>query len=117
MGKKFDKEEAKKFLFQREEKKREEQEKERKRVLQKAISILEKEFKGSDVEIYLVGSVLRPFSFSSQSDVDVVLKNYKGDRFEFWVNLEKKIGRDVEIISFETCQFQESILKDGLKVV
>ncbi|HEX2583462.1 MAG TPA: hypothetical protein VHL30_05035 [Chlamydiales bacterium] len=113
----FDSEEAKKFLLEREQKEKQEKERERKNLLQKAISILEEEFTGTAVEVYLIGSILRPFSFTSKSDVDIVLKNYKGDRFDFWTKMEAKIGRSVEIIAFETCSFQEFILKNGLKVL
>ncbi len=117
MEEKFDSEEAKKFLFAREEKEKQHREEDRKAVLQKVISILKKEFQGSSVEVYIVGSILRPFSFSSHSDVDIVLKNFKQDRFELWPKLEREIGRTVEIILFETCRFQEFVLKEGLKVI
>lgn len=117
MAEKFDSDEAKKYLFAKEEKEKEQRENERKLLLKKAISILEKEFKGSSVEVYLVGSILRPFSFSIHSDIDVVLKNYIGDRFDFWVKLEKEMGRKVEIIPFETCHFQEFVIKEGFRVI
>ena len=117
MNDSFDYEEAKEFLLAKEKKEREQGEDERRRLLQKVISVLEKEFKGSDVEVYLIGSLIRPFSFSARSDVDVVLKNYKEDRFDFWAQLERKLGRKVEIIPFETCRFQEFVLKEGLRVI
>ncbi len=113
----FDSEDAKNFLLARERKEKEERERDRKDTLQKVTSILKKEFEGTAVEIYLVGSILRPFSFSVHSDIDVVMKNYKGDRFDFWTKLEGQIGRTVEIIPFETCPFQEFVLKEGLKVL
>ena len=117
MEEKFDSEAAKEFLLAREEKEKKQREEDRKAVLQKVTAILKKEFKGSAVEAYLIGSILRPFGFSSHSDIDIVLKNYKGDRFEFWARLEREIGRRIEIIPFETCRFQEFVLKDGLKVI
>lgn len=113
----FNEEKAKEFLSERERKERSAQEEERKQLLEKVITLLKAEFKNSPVEVYLVGSVLRPFSFSSRSDIDIVLKNYTGDRFEFWASFENKIGRSIEIISFETCKFQEFVLSEGLKVV
>jgi predicted nucleotidyltransferase len=112
---------AKKKLRAREARKRtpeeEQQDEERKALLKKAISILEREFKGSSVEVYLIGSILQPFYFTARSDIDVVLKNFNGDRFEFWARLEREIGRTVEIISFESCHFQEFVIRDGFKVV
>lgn len=117
MEKEFNTEEAKKFLLAKEEKEKSQRETERKAVLKKTISILERMFKGSTIEVYLVGSVLQPFCFSPRSDIDIVLKNHHGDRFELWTTLEQEIGRNVEIIPFETCHFQEFVLKDGYKVV
>ena len=117
MEENFDIEEAKKFLFAKEEKEKKQREEERKTIFKNVVLVLQKEFKGTNVEVFLVGSILQPFHFSSRSDVDVVLKNYKGDRFDFWVKLEEKIGRKVEIIPFETCHFQEFVLKNGFKVI
>ena len=117
MTKEFDQEDAKKFLADRANKEKDRYEKERKTLLEQVISILRQEFGGSSVEVYLVGSIIRPFAFSSRSDVDIVLKNYEGDRFDLWTRLEKKVSRSVEIILFETCPFQDFVLKDGFKVV
>ena len=113
----FDADEAKKFLLERDRKEKEERENARKKLLEEVIAVLKEEFKDSSVEVYLVGSITRPFAFSSHSDVDIVLKNFNGDQFDIWTKLEKIIGRSVEIILFETCHFQEFVLKDGLKVI
>lgn len=110
MKEKFDREEAKKFLFQK-------QEKERIALLQTDISFLEKELKGSSVEVYLVESLLGPYSFTANLDVDMVLKSYKGHRFELSAKLKSQIGRKVEIIPYEKIQFQEFVLIHGLKVM
>lgn len=115
-SKDFDEEEAKSFLIQREKKEKELNETARKELLQKTISVLKEEFQNTSVEVYLVGSILRPFEFSIRSDVDIVLKNYQGDRFALWAKLEKKIGREIELIPFETCTFQEFVAKEGLKI-
>lgn len=60
--------------------------------------ILQEEFHGSSVEVFLVGSILKPFQFAERSDIDIVVKNYDHDRFDLWTKLETKIGRTVEII-------------------
>jgi predicted nucleotidyltransferase len=113
----FDSKKAREFLLRKEREEKEAQEQSRQNLLREISTILRGEFEKTPVEVFLVGSILRPFAFTSSSDIDVVLKNYKGDRFEYWAQLERKIGRDVEIILFETCTFQEFVLKDGLKVV
>jgi len=116
MSDEFNQEEAKKFLLNREQREKEEQEKERQEILKKAVAIIQRELQNAHLEVYLVGSILRPYSFSANSDIDIVIKNFKGDRFDLWTKLEKEIGRKVEIILFETCSFQEFVLKEGLKV-
>ena len=117
MNKKFDSDEAKKFLLAKEKKEKQEREEERKALLQMVISALKKEFEGSAVEVYLIGSIIQPFRFSLRSDIDIVLKNYREDRFDLWAKLERTIGRKIEVILFEKCQFQEFVLKEGFKVV
>jgi|SRR3569832_769881 len=116
MSEKFNAKEAKRHLLAKEEKEKSKQEDERKSLLIKVIDTLKREFSGSSVEVYLIGSVLHPFRFTARSDVDIVLKNYQQDRFEFWARIEREIGRKVEVIPFETCPFQEFVLKEGLRV-
>ena len=116
MGEIFNQDEAKQFLHAKEEKEKQAREKGRLSVLQKVISILKKEFEGSHVEVYLIGSILHPFAFSSRSDIDIVLKNFKEDRFDIWAKLERIIERKVEIILFETCRFKDFVLTQGYKI-
>lgn len=113
----FDYEEAKKNLAHLDEEKQKANEQTRQDFLTKVISILKEEFKSSNVEVFLVGSITRPFSFTPNSDVDIVLKNFHEDRFDIWTKLERKMERQVEIILFEKCHFQEFVLSQGLKVV
>ncbi len=117
MKKQFDRQEAKKFLLAREEKEKQQQEDSRQRILQHAISVLQKKFIESEVQVYLVGSVLRAYDFNTTSDIDIVIRNFKGDRFQLWSELENLLERSVEIIQFETCHFKEFVEKEGLKVV
>ena len=117
MDKEFNYEEAKKNLFTKQEQSKQEREADRQSVLNRVIAVLKKEFNHSGVDVYLVGSILVPFAFSEHSDIDIVLKHFEGDRFDVWTKLEGQIERNVEIILFESCHFQEFVLKDGFKVV
>ncbi len=71
----------------------------------------------SNTEVYLVGSLTQPYMFHSGSDIDVGVKNFKGDRFDLWTKLESSFNRNVEMIIFEDCHFQDHILKNGSKVL
>lgn len=113
----FDRDEAKKFLFERETAAKEKLEQERQQIFQKVVAFLKEEFKGTDVEVYLVGSLLIPYRFTNSSDVDIVLKNFHEDRFDLWTKLEEKIGRKIEIILFEKCSFKKFVIAQGFKVI
>lgn len=113
----FDVDAAKKFLQEREKNEKEHFEKIRKKVLEDTISILKETFQGSSVEVYLIGSILQPFQFTNRSDIDIVLKNFQGDYFDTWSKLQQRIDRTIEVILFETCHFQDHIMKCGQKVL
>lgn len=117
MEREFDTEKAKAFLSEKEQKEKEQKEQERLLVLKKTQDILKEELANANVEVFLVGSVIVPYKFHSRSDVDIVVKNFDGDRFALWSKLERKIGRDVELIKYENCSFQEHVDKEGLKVI
>lgn len=112
----FDQEAAKKFLLKKSEKEKQHLEELRQLILKKTLDVLSREFKGTGVEVFLVGSIIKPFQFTSHSDVDIVLKNFVGDRFDLWTKIEDQIERNVEIILFEKCHFQDFVLLEGLKV-
>jgi predicted nucleotidyltransferase len=113
----FDTEAAIKFLRERERSEKNEREEERQKVLHKVTLVLKEKFADSGVDVYLIGSILEPFGFSPHSDIDIVVKNFHGDRFDLWTALEHQCGRTVEIILFESCSFADHVVKYGLKVV
>ncbi|MFI5343067.1 MAG: hypothetical protein ACHQUC_02475 [Chlamydiales bacterium] len=117
MNKNFDTNQAKQFLEQRESLAKEERERTRKAIFTLAVDSLKNLFMDSDVEVYLVGSITQPYMFYPRSDVDIVVKNFIGDRFELWSQLEMLIKRNVEVIIFESCHFQEHVIKSGYKVL
>ena len=117
MDKKINADDAKKFLEDQEIARKEKEEINRKAMLELVIESLRQLFEKKSVEIYLVGSVIKPYMFRPDSDIDVVLKGFKGDRFEIWTQLEAMIKRNVEIILFEYCPFQDHVLNSGYKVM
>lgn len=86
-------------------------------MLEKCSPVLKNNFSDARVDVYLVGSIVRPYQFRRDSDIDIVLKGFSGDRFEVWTKLEKALNRSIEIILFETCPFQDYVVKYGLKVI
>lgn len=117
MANEFDFSEAKKNLSEMSKSKSDHLEKERLQVLEQTLVVLKDFFKESPPEVILVGSLIVPGAFNSSSDIDIVLKNFHGDRFEVWPLLERKLGRDIEIIIYEKCSFRDHIDQFGLKVL
>lgn len=117
MSQEFDYNAAKKNLQRIEDKKQALIEKERLAVLERTQSVLKEMFKGSGIEVFLVGSVVVPGKFHEGSDVDIVLKGFTGDRFELWPELERKIDRQVEVILYEKCSFKDYIDQNAFRVV
>lgn len=113
----FDFDEAKKFLEKRAQKRNEDDEQLRLSVLKNTQKLLTDEFANSGVEVYLVGSITRPYAFRKNSDIDIVLKNFTGDRFDLWPKLEHALDRNVEIIIYENCHFQDHILTQGVRII
>lgn len=117
MSEDFDRKRAKKSLQIREENEREQREQKRLECLEKVIKLLRNEFAENEVQIFLVGSITRPYQFYDNSDIDIVVKGFTGDRFELWSKLERILDRNIEIIKYENCGFQDHIDTQGLKVV
>lgn len=113
----FDIEKAKQHLKARESQNKEKDESKRKELLDTVITYVRNTFAHTDVEVYLVGSIIQPFQFHERSDIDIVLKNFKGDRFDLWTQLETVSKRNVEVVIFENCPFQKHVITHGYKVV
>ena len=117
MNKAFDVNQAKRFLENRESLDKDKRERERKAVMAVALESIKGLFTNTAVEVFLIGSITQPYMFYPHSDIDIVVKNFKGDRFDLWTRLEMLIKRNVEVVVFENCHFQEHIIKSGYKVL
>ena len=113
----FDVQEARRHLREREKLEKEKREKDRKELLERVITHLQSLFSDMDVEVYLVGSITRPYRFTKQSDIDIVVKNFSGDLFALWAKIEEKVERSVEVILYEKCHFKQHVESEGLKVI
>ena len=117
MDKPFDIKEARENLAKKEHSEQESFERQRRDIMVRTLSILKDFFKEKEIEVFLVGSLTLPGKFTPNSDIDIVLKNFHGDRFEVWAELERQIGRKVEIILYEKCTFQDHVDEYGIKVI
>ena len=68
-------------------------------------------------EIYITGSLLVPFRFGKNSDIDIAVKGLPGeDYFPLLAHLEDLLPRTVEIIDLEDCRFKDKIIEKGLRI-
>lgn len=97
--------------------KREKMEKERKRILKRttnALSCLSKEIKFS--EAYLFGSLILPYRFKEDSDVDIGFWGLADENFFYAIAfLSREIGRDVDVLQLENHPFKDKIQAAGVK--
>ncbi len=117
MNDNFDTDAAKKSLIKKQEEKLNLDEQVRQIELAKIIKILKEEFVNQAIEVFLVGSITQPYKFHKNSDIDIVLKNFKGDRFDTWSSIDRKIDRTIELILYKKCHFKDHIDQHGLKVL
>ncbi|MDD5090127.1 MAG: hypothetical protein PHQ23_04345 [Candidatus Wallbacteria bacterium] len=92
---------------------------ERKRaaVLQHTINVLKARFTGTQMQAWITGSLIREGTFGEGSDIDIVLKNYTGSRFDIWCDLADELGENLDVILYEKCGFREHLDEHSLKVV
>jgi len=74
--------------------------------------------KGKDYGIhqaYIFGSVVRPYHFTEQSDVDVAVDSVLSEYFfDAMAGLSEAIGREVDLVDLSKCHFAERIRQRGL---
>jgi predicted nucleotidyltransferase len=67
-----------------------------------------------ECNVYLIGSIIRPGSFSDGSDVDIAVENYTGSRLDLFMELSELIDLPVDLIIMERCQFADQIREKGI---
>ena len=68
-------------------------------------------------EVYITGSLLVPYKFSSRSDIDIAVKGLRQeDYFTLLSRLNEYLPRNVELIELENCRFADKIKATGLKI-
>lgn len=96
--------------------KKEKWEEERKRVLQRtvnALNLLTREIKFSEAHIF--GSLIHPYNFRDDSDVDIGFFGLADeDFFRAIALLSREIGRDVDVIQLESHPLKDRIQTAGI---
>ena len=67
-------------------------------------------------DVYLFGSLSKPYRFWESSDVDIAFKALDKDRLCFTISfLSRQLGRDVNVLPIEEIHFREKILREGIR--
>ena len=101
------------------ESRKEDLEKKRHEILEQTITEIKSVFNNSNVqEVYITGSILIPYKFTSRSDIDIAVKGLTAvDYFPVLSKLEESLLRIVEIIELENCRFADKIIGNSLRVM
>jgi len=71
----------------------------------------------SFTRVYLFGSLVKPYAFYPESDIDIGFTGLKGaDFFKAMAFLSSELGREVDVIQMEGHKLTPKILKEGLRV-
>ena len=94
-------------------------EKKRQEILQLCVIELKKYFESLHVKsLYITGSLLIPYRFRSQSDIDIAEEGLSQEKyFQAIFELGGLLSRKVEIIELENCRFAKEIMESGLKII
>ena len=107
------------LLYEIEESGKEDLEKKRHEILEQTIIEIKSVFNNSNVlEVYITGSILIPYKFTSRSDIDIAVKGLSAvDYFPILSKLEESLLRTIEIIELENCRFTDKIIRISLRVI
>ena len=94
-------------------------EKQRQDILKRCIVEIREYFMPLDVtSLYITGSLIIPYRFSSRSDIDIAVEGLPPEiYFSAIFELGEILSRTVEIIELENCRFADKIREDGLKII
>ncbi|RKY03231.1 hypothetical protein DRP77_06660 [Candidatus Poribacteria bacterium] len=90
----------------------------RREVLEKTIAALRERLRDEEVKsVYIFGSLLREGKFYDFSDIDIAVEGFRGDIWELGSELERSLGRDVDLIRLEKSGLKRMIEERGLRVI
>jgi len=95
---------------------REDNEAQRLAAVEQAIQWLETEGEQYGIDqAYLFGSVIRPYRFTSNSDVDIAVEGFNPeDFFMAMATLSERLERDVDLVDLSKCPFAHRIRQQGM---
>jgi predicted nucleotidyltransferase len=69
-----------------------------------------------DTHVYLFGSVVRNTGFRKDSDIDIAVENFPGNRIDLYCDLSAIIDYPIDIVIMEKCHFADEIKTRGIKI-
>ena len=72
--------------------------------------------KGIFSEVYVFGSLTKPYQFNEYSDIDLAFQKLDKDQlFSVVGYLSRNLNREINAVCLEEVHFKEKILKEGIR--
>jgi predicted nucleotidyltransferase len=85
--------------------------------LNNTVEILQKYFTNIAVNVYLFGSICHKGLFFANSDIDIAVSSFQGNRIDLYCELSILFKREIDLVFLEKTSIKEFILNDSLQIV
>ncbi|MCW3491148.1 nucleotidyltransferase family protein [Dethiobacter alkaliphilus] len=87
-------------------------------LLHKAVPLLKQYFVDKEVAaVFLCGSILKPYAFDQDSDIDIAAAGLKENVLRVAADLEALLDWEIDLIELENCHFRDQIEEEGMRVL
>ncbi len=85
--------------------------------LNNTIEILRKYFTNKVGKVYIFGSICHKGCFLSNSDIDIAVGNFQGNRIDLYCELSILFKREIDLVFLEKTNIKDYILNDSIQII
>lgn len=85
--------------------------------LNNTIEILQKYFVNKAGKVFVFGSICHKGCFFANSDIDIAVSNFQGNRIDLYCELSILFQREIDLVFLEKSNIKEYILNDCIQII
>lgn len=85
--------------------------------LNNAVEIIQKYFANIAANVYIFGSICHKGLFFANSDIDIAVSSFQGNRIDLYCELSILFKREIDLVFLEKTNIKEYILSDCLQII